>query len=111
MDEIKNVIQELPPQDIAILKTLYNPEMAKQELTENWQRMIAIIDWLSAEEQQEVVDVVPQEMPQPEGWDVNVEVNSEEIAEAPQIPEEMVGIEEEEEKKPNPAGNLEDFLI
>jgi hypothetical protein len=44
MDEIKNVLQELPPQDVAILKTLYNPEVAKQELTENGQRMIAILD-------------------------------------------------------------------
>ena len=57
MDEIKSVIAELPPQDIAILKTLYNPEMARQELTDNWQRLIAILDWLSPEEQQEAVNV------------------------------------------------------
>jgi len=35
MDEIKNVIQDLPPQDVAILKTLYNPEAARSELTDN----------------------------------------------------------------------------
>jgi hypothetical protein len=35
MDEIKSVISQLPPQDIAILKTLYNPETAKAELTQN----------------------------------------------------------------------------
>jgi hypothetical protein len=35
MDEIKSVISQLPPQDIAILKTIYNPEMARQELSEN----------------------------------------------------------------------------
>ena len=43
-DEIKSVISQLPPQDIAILKTLYNPEVARQELTDNGQRMIAILD-------------------------------------------------------------------
>jgi hypothetical protein len=44
MDEIKSVISQLPPQDIAILKTLYSPEMAKQDLSSNAQRMIAILD-------------------------------------------------------------------
>ena len=83
MDEIKSVIWQLPPQDIAILKTLYNPEVARQELTENGQRMIAILDWLSTEEQQDAVNVVPAEMPNPEWWDVNVEVSETNVEEAP----------------------------
>lgn len=106
MDEIKNVIQDLPPQDVAILKTLYNPEAARSELTDNWQRMVAILDWLSVEEQQEAVNVTPQELPQPDMWDVNVEISSEEVNGLPEW--EMV---EEEEEKINPAWNLEDFLI
>ena len=104
MDEIKSVIAELPPQDIAILKTLYNPEMARQELTDNWQRLIAILDWLSPEEQQEAVNVeaaAPQIEP--------------EIPAEPEVPaEESAPVEWEmpsEEPAPNPAGNLEDFLI
>jgi hypothetical protein len=35
MDEIKSVIQELPKEDILILKTLYNPEVAKGQLSED----------------------------------------------------------------------------
>ena len=104
MDEIKSVISQLPPQDIAILKTLYNPEVARWELSDNWQRMIAILDWLSPDEQQEAVNVVievqPEEPAQPE----------QPVEEAPvewEIPEP----EEPQEQMPNPAGNLEDFLI
>jgi hypothetical protein len=44
MDEIKSVISQLQPQDIAILKTLYNPEAARQDLSDNAQRMVAILD-------------------------------------------------------------------
>lgn len=108
MDEIKSVISQLPPQDIAILKTLYNPETAKAELTQNWQRMIAILDWLSTEEQQSAVDVAAAELPQPEQWDVNVEVSETNVEEAPTEPWVWWPAEEE---RPNPAGNLEDFLI
>ena len=104
MDEIKSVISQLPPQDIAILKTLYNPEMARQDLSENGQRMIAILDWLSPEEQQDAVDVehsVPETEP--------------EVPAEPEAPaEESAPVEWEmpaEEPAPNPAGNLEDFLI
>lgn len=106
MDEIKSVISQLPPQDIAILKAIYNPESAKADLTDNAQRMIAILDWLSIEEQQEAVDVAAEELPQPEEWDLNVEVNETSIEwEAP------VDMDIEEEEKINPAWNLEDFLI
>lgn len=110
MDEIKNVLQELPPQDVAILKTLYNPEVAKQELTENGQRMIAILDWLSIEEQQDVVNITPQELPSaPEWWDVNVEVSETSVEQTPV--ENAPEWELAEEEKPNPAGNFEDYLI
>lgn len=109
MDEIKSVISQLPPQDIAILKTIYNPEMARQELSDNGQRMIAILDWLSIEEQQEAVDVTAAEMPNPEWGDVNVEV-SETNVEAPAEESEPVWWPAEEENI-NPAWNLEDFLI
>ena len=109
MDEIKSVIWQLPPQDIAILKTLYNPEVARQELTENGQRMIAILDWLSTEEQQDAVNVVPAEMSNPEWWDVNVEVSETNVEWAPA--EEAPQWELAEEEQINPAGNLEDFLI
>ena len=108
MDEIKSVISQLPPQDIAILKTLYNPDTAKAELTQNWQRMIAILDWLSTEEQQSAVDVAAAELPQPEQWDVNVEVSETNVEETPAEPWVWWPAEEE---RPNPAGNLEDFLI
>ena len=104
MDEIKSVISQLPPQDIAILKTLYNPEVARGELSDNWQRMIAILDWLSPEEQQEAVSVTievrPEEPAQPE----------QPVEEAP-VQEEAPVTEEPQEQMPNPAGNLEDFLI
>jgi len=110
MDEIKSVIWQLPPQDISILKTLYNPEAARWELSENWQRMIAILDWLSVEEQQDAVNVVPEQLPQPEGGDVNVEVSETSVEQTPAewAPEQW---ELAEEEKVNPAGNLEDFLI
>lgn len=101
MDEIKSVISELPSQDIAILKTLYNPEIAKWELSQNWQRLIPILEWLSPEEQQAAVDIaIANEMQQEEAP----------IEEAPaqEMPAEWMPVEEE---KPNPAGNLEDFLI
>lgn len=106
MDEIKSVISELPSQDIAILKTLYNPEIAKSQLSQNWQRLIPILDWLSVEEQQSAVDVSAiNELPEQEWWDVNVELNETTVE---NMPQEWAPVEEE---KPNPAGNLEDFLI
>lgn len=103
MDEIKSVISQLSAQDIAILKTMYNPEAARSDLSDNAQRVVAILDWLTPEEQQEAVDVsaAPVE-PEPE-------------PEAPAEPEPEVPVEWEmpaqEEQMPNPAGNLEDFLI
>lgn len=110
MDEIKNVLQQLPPQDIAILQTIYNPELARQKLTDNGQRMVAILDGLSVEEQQDAVDVVPQEMPlPPEWWDVNVEISDTTVEWAPADQE--LPTPAEEEQMPNPAGNLKDFLI
>lgn len=105
MDEIKSVISQLPPQDIAILKTMYNPEVAKSELSDNAQRVVAILDWLTPEEQQDAVNVsaAPTE-PEPE------------VPAEPEAPvEEQAPVEWEmptqEEQMPNPAGNLEDFLI
>lgn len=106
MDEVKSVISQLPIQDIAILKTMYNPEMAKQDLSDNWQRMIAILDWLSPEEQQEAVNVEPtaQTVPEEEAEAPEVELPAEEVEAWEQVPAEA-------EQTPNPAGNLEDFLI
>lgn len=105
MDEIKSVISQLQPQDIAILKTLYNPEAARQDLSDNAQRMVAILDWLSPEEQQEAVSVEPQ----------TPEVSEPEVAPEEEMPSEESAVSaempEEEEQMPNPAGNLEDFLI
>lgn len=106
MDEIKSVISQLPQQDIIILKTIYNPEIAKQDLTGNWQRMIAILDGLSPEEQQEAVNVIIQAEPESEP-------ELETSAEPEQQVEEMA-VEAEMpqwEQMPNPAGNIEDFLI
>ena len=103
MDEIKSVISQLSAQDIAILKTMYNPEAARSDLSDNAQRVVTILDWLTPEEQQEAVDVsaAPVE-PEPE-------------PEAPTEPEPETPVEWEmpvqEEQMPNPAGNLEDFLI
>lgn len=102
MDEIKSVISQLPAQDIAILKTLYNPEVARQELSDNWQRLIAILDGLTPEEQQEAVSVEATTTPEPEA------------PAEPEVVEEWTTSEEVEtpaEEMPNPAGNLEDFLI
>jgi hypothetical protein len=48
--------------------------------------MIAILDWLSTEEQQSAVDVAAAELPQPEQWDVNVEVSETNVEEAPPEP-------------------------
>lgn len=103
MDEIKSVISQLSAQDIAILKTMYNPEAARSDLSDNAQRVVAILDWLTPEEQQEAVDVSPAPVePEPE-------------PEAPTEPEPEASAEWEmpaqEEQMPNPAGNLEDFLI
>lgn len=103
MDEIKSVISQLSPQDITILKTIYNPEAARSDLSDNAQRVVAILDWLTPEEQQEAVDVSPAPVePEPE-------------PEAPTEPEPEASAEwempTEEEQMPNPAGNLEDFLI
>ena len=103
MDEIKSVISQLSAQDIAILKTMYNPEAARSDLSDNAQRVVTILDWLTPEEQQEAVDVsaAPVE-PEPE-------------PEAPAEPEPEAPVEWEmpaqEEQMSNPAGNLEDFLI
>ena len=105
MDEIKSVISQLQPQDIAILKTLYNPEAARQDLSDNAQRMVAILDWLSPEEQQEAVSVEPQT---PEVSEPEVTPEEEMPAEESAVSAEMPA---EEEQMPNPAGNLEDFLI
>ncbi len=107
MDEIKSVISQLSAQDIAILKTMYNPEAARSDLSDNAQRVVAILDWLTPEEQQEAVDVSA------------APVESEPEPEAPAEPEtpaeESAPVEWEmpaqEEQIPNPAGNLEDFLI
>ena len=101
MDEIKSVISQLPEQDIIILKTIYNPDVARQELSDNWQRMISILDWLTPEEQQDVVNVTAEDLPQEEQVEPQPE---QEVQQQEQI-------EWWEEPMPNPAGNLEDFLI
>lgn len=106
MDEIKSVISQLSAQDIAILKTMYNPEAARSDLSNNAQRVVAILDWLTPEEQQEAVDVEIQSQP----------VEEPEAPVEPETPaEESAPVEWEmpaqEEQMPNPAGNLEDFLI
>lgn len=103
MDEIKSVISQLPMQDIAILKTLYNPEASRQDLSDNGQRMIAILDWLSPEEQQEAVSVEAQI---PEVSEPEEEAPVEDTAVSAEIPE-----KEQQQQMPNPAWNLEDFLI
>lgn len=105
MDEIKSVISELPPQDIAILKTMYNPEAAKADLSDNAQRVIAILDWLTPEEQQEAVDVEPAVIPEEPETESEPEAPVEEQA----APESQALVEWE--MPANPAGNLEDFLI
>lgn len=95
MDEIKSVISQLSAQDIAILKTMYNPEAARSDLSDNAQRVVAILDWLTPKEQQEAVDVSPAPVePEPE----------------PEAPVEWE-MQAQEEQMHNPAGNLEDFLI
>lgn len=107
MDEIKNVISQLSAQDIAILKTMYNPEAARSDLSDNAQRIVVILDWLTPEEQQEAVDVsaVPVE-PEPE---TEAPTESEtQVEESAPVEWEMPA---QEEQMPNPAGNLEDFLI
>lgn len=101
MDEIKSIISQLPSQDIIILKTIYNPDVARQELSDNGQRMISILDWLTPEEQQDVVNVTAEDLPQEE----QVEPQPKQEVQ----PQEQV--EWWEEAMPNPAGNLEDFLI
>lgn len=105
MDEIKSVISELPPQDIAILKTMYNPEAAKADLSDNAQRVIAILDWLTPEEQQEAVDVEPAVIHEEPETESEPEAPVEEQA----APESQALVEWE--MPANPAGNLEDFLI
>ena len=75
--------------------------MARQELSDNWQRMISILDWLTPEEQQDIVNVTAEDLPQEE----QVEPQPEQEVQ----PQER--IEWWEEAMPNPAGNLEDFLI
>lgn len=104
MDEIKSVISQLSAQDIAILKTMYNPEAARSNLSDNAQRVVAILDWLTPEEQQEAVDV-----------EISATVEPEPEPEAPAETEPEAPVEWEiptqEEQMPNPAGNLEDFLI
>lgn len=106
MDEIKSIVSELPPTDIATLKAIYNPDAARAELTQEGQRLIPLIDGLSPDEQMEAVNV--ESAPAPEGGDLSVDVSmmSGEMPEAEgEIPEE----EDEEEKMG--AGNFEDFLI
>lgn len=100
MDEIKSVISQLPEQDIIILKTIYSPDMAKQQLSDNWQRMVAILDWLSPEDQQDAVNIVIEEAPQQEP-----------LPEENTMPAEQTEVEAAPEEQINPAGNLEDFLI
>ena len=104
MDEIKSVIWQLPAQDIAILKTMYNPEAARADLSDNGQRIVAILDWLTPEEQQDAVNV-----------EISTTVEPEPEPETPSEPEPEAPVEWEmpaqEEQMPNPAGNLEDFLI
>lgn len=103
MDEIKSVISQLSAQDIAILKTMYNPEAARSDLSDNAQRVVAILDWLTPEEQQEAVDV--------SAAPVEPETQPEAPAESePEAPVEWE-MPAQEEQMPNPAGNLEDFLI
>lgn len=108
MDEIKSIVSELPPTDIATLKAIYNPDVARAELTQEGQRLIPLIDGLSPDEQMEAVNV--ESAPVPEGGDLSVDVSmmSGEIPEAEaegEIPE------EEDEEKMMGAGNFEDFLI
>lgn len=110
MDEIKSIISELPPQDISILKAIYNPEMAKSELSQEWSRLIPIIDGLSTDEQQQVVDVETAPLGAPEAGDVNVDISSTEMSAMPIDMPEEVPMEEDEDEK-NKAGNFEDFLI
>lgn len=107
MDEIKSVISQLSPQDIAILKTMYNPEAAKADLSDNAQRVVAILDWLTPEEQQEAVNVEVQTPPVEEP---EVPAEPEASVTEPQAPVEWE-MPAQEEQMPNPAGNLEDFLI
>ena len=104
MDEIKSVIWQLPAQDIAILKTMYNPEAARADLSDNGQRIVAILDWLTPEEQQDAVNVEISTTVEPEP---EPEIPSESEPEAP-VEWEMPA---QEKQMPNPAGNLEDFLI
>ena len=95
MDEIKSIISELPPTDIATLKAIYNPDAARSELTDEGQRLIPLIDGLSPDEQAEAVNVeaAPISEPAPEGGDVSVDVAMMEPDMGGEIPE-----EDEEEK-------------
>lgn len=102
MDEIKSVIQELPKEDILILKTLYNPEVAKGQLSEDWQRVSNLLEWLSAEEQQEAVNVEaaePEVQPEPEQPDSQLAPEAEWQSES-NIPEWTTNV-----------WSLEDYLI
>ena len=102
MDEIKSVIQELPKEDILILKTLYNPEVAKGQLSEDWQRVSNLLEWLSAEEQQEAVNVEvaePEVQPEPEQPDSQLVPEAEWQSES-NIPEWTTNV-----------WSLEDYLI
>ena len=110
MDEIKSIISELPPTDIATLKAIYNPDAARSELTDEGQRLIPLIDGLSPDEQAEAVNVesVPIAGPAPEGGDVSVDVAMMEGAPAPDMGGE---IPEEDEEEKMAAWNFEDFLI
>ena len=106
MDEIKSVIQDLPAEDIMILKAIYNPDVARAEMSEEWQRVSALLDWLTPEEQQEAVNVEPAEAlepevdnPTPETWEAPVEEMAQEAVEQ-QLPEWTTS-----------AWSLEDYLI
>lgn len=110
MDEIKSIISQLPPEDIAILQALYAPDMARTNLTSEAQRMIPIIDWLSDEEKAEVVNVEVAPLDWGE-WEWASETNIEIWMDmwAPMDMPEDWALEEEEEK--NSLWDLSDYLI
>lgn len=103
MDEIKNVIQDLPANDIMILKAIYNPDAAKAEMSAEWQRLVSILDWLTPEEQQEAVNVEPAEMIEPEPENPSPETEQSPADELPQWQQLPEGT--------SSVWSLEDYLI
>lgn len=103
MDELKSVIQDLPNEDIMILKAIYNPDLAKSALSSEWQRVWAILDQMTPEEQQEAVNVEPINEQKPEP-DVN---------ENPEVPPTELAPEWEQQlpEWTTSAWSLEDYLI